>query len=150
MSELYWFCVRLAHSFTIIQELGTLMARLLLKYLWRDDKKFTDWGSLLLSKQVRLIQNYMASLVEENALHAASLLNEWQRVTQVVTLLQLEKPSDWAAYRDDNHVLSNEEIKQTLCLRIDFSTDAVAAVCGVTSNREALPEAQTSTNDDSK
>lgn len=85
----------------------------------------------------------MASLVEENALHAVSLVNEWQRVTQVVTLLQLEKPSDWAAYKDDNQVLTNEEVKQTLCLRIDFSTDAVAAVCGVTSSGEAVPEAQT-------
>jgi hypothetical protein len=123
------------------------MARLLLKYLWRDDKKFTDWGSLLLSKQVRLIQNYMASFVEENAFHAASLLNEWQRVTQVVTLLQLEKPSDWSAYRDDSHVLSNEEVRQTLCLRIDFSTDAVAAVCGATSKSEAVPAEKV---DDSK
>jgi hypothetical protein len=52
-TELHWFWVWLAHSFTTLQELTSLMARLLLKYLWRDDKKFTDWGSLLISKQVR-------------------------------------------------------------------------------------------------
>jgi len=131
----------LAHSMHDCQDLSSLIATLLLQYLWRD-KRFTDWGSLLLSKQVRMLQLYLSSLVEENAIHAASLLQEWQQVTQVVTLLQLEKPSDWAAYRDDNRVLSKEEVKQTLSLRIDFSSDTIAAVCGGNSN-EGEKAAQT-------
>lgn len=107
-----------------------MASRIVLQYLWRD-KKFTDWGSLLLSKQVRMLQTHLSSLVEEeNALHSAKLLEEWQRVAQAVTLLQLEKPSDWAAYRDESDVLTKEEVKQTLSLRIDFSSDAIAAVCG--------------------
>jgi hypothetical protein len=101
-----------------------------LYYLWRD-KRFTDWGSLLLSKQVRMLQTYLSSLVEVNALHAAKLLEEWQRVAQAVTLLQLEKPSDWAAYRDDSDVLTKEEVQKTMSLRTDFSSDAIAAVCGI-------------------
>lgn len=132
----------LAHTslsliFAFIQELSSLVASLILDYLWRG-KKFTDWGSLLLSKQVRLLQTYLSSLMsetaEENARHAAILLDQWQRVSQVVTLLQLEKPSDWAAYRDDNDVLSNEEVQKTMSLRTDFSADAIAAVCGVKSD----------------
>ena len=115
------------------KELTSIVATLLLQYLWRD-KRFTDWGSLLLSKQVRMLQTFLSSLVEENAIHAAALLNEWQRMTQVVTLLQLEKPSDWVAYRDDNHVLTKEEVKLTMSLRVDFSVDAIAAVCGVTAD----------------
>jgi hypothetical protein len=116
-------------AYLLCKELSCLLSTLLLECLWYD-KKFTDWGSLLLSKQVRMLQTYLSSLVEENAMHTAGLLNEWQRVAQAVTLLQLEKPSDWAAYQNTDDVLTNEEVKRTLGLRVDFSSDAIAAVCG--------------------
>lgn len=68
-----------------------------------------------------MLQTYLLSLVEENAAHTAGLLREWQRVSQAVTLLQLEKPSDWAAYRSTTgNVLSNDQVKRTLILRVDF------------------------------
>lgn len=116
-------------AYLLCKELISLLSTLLLECLWYD-KKFTDWGSLLLSKQVRMLQTYLSSLVEEDAVHNAGLLREWQRVTQAVTLLQLEKPSDWAAYLSTDDMLTNEEVKRTLSLRIDFSSDAIAAVCG--------------------
>jgi hypothetical protein len=116
-------------AYLFCKELTCLISTLLLECVWHD-KKFTDWGSLLLSKQVRMLQTYLSSLVEENAAHTAGLLNEWQRVTQAVTLLQLEKPSDWAAYQNTDDILTKEEVKRTLSLRVDFSSDAIAAVCG--------------------
>lgn len=92
-----------------------------------------------------MVQTYLSSLaVEDNAAHAAALLNEWQRVTQVVTLLQLEKPSDWSVYYQHvSHVLTTEEVKQTLCLRVDFSKDAIAAVCGSVKDTKDREEEET-------
>lgn len=92
-----------------------------------------------------MLQTYLSSLVEENALHAAKLLEEWQRVAQAVTLLQLEKPSDWAAYRGDSDVLTKEEVQKTMSLRTDFSSDAIAAVCGISKEKSGA-----SSQDDSK
>lgn len=62
------------------------------------------------------------------------ILNQFRRLTQAVAILQLEKPSDWAAFsysvgspNDTN--LTKDEIRQVMQLRVDFSEDAIAKVC---------------------
>jgi len=67
---------------------------------------------------------------------AAKLLRIWERLSQVVTVLQLEKPSDWLAYHSTS-VLSPDELSRTLSLRVNFSADAIqSAVSSVTPNQQ--------------
>jgi hypothetical protein len=103
-------------------------------------KRFTDWGSLLLSKQVRMVQNHLQSLTERATAndvatsyqgHASAvpvLTVQWERLSQAVTILQLEKPSDWSYYYQSSSVFSPVELASILKLRVDFSADAIGAV----------------------
>jgi hypothetical protein len=99
-------------------------------------KQFTDWGSLLFSKQVRLVQNCLQSLMQKavSTHHqgAVPLLNaQWERLSQAVTLLQLEKPSDWSFYQSTS-AFSPQELQSILELRVDFSADAISSVVRLT------------------
>ena len=106
-----------------------LVADLVIRSLWGYNKTFTEWGSLLLSKQVRMLQRFLQGLVEtaQDAL-PVSFFDQFEKLSQVVTILQLERPSDWSIYQPTS-VLTVEEVKQTLLLRKGFSIDAILSVC---------------------
>jgi hypothetical protein len=60
----------------------------------------------------------------------------WERLSQVLTALQLEKPSDWIAYSyHGSSSLSLDELRRTFSLRADFSPDAVNAVVAQVSKK---------------
>jgi len=117
----------------VLEKIGKSSANtiveLILDALWKGDKQFTDLGSLLLSKQVRLIQNYISSTLSPDGSETVppNLLPIWERLMQVLTVLQLEKPSDWLVYES---ILTPTELRSTLSLRTDFSKDAIEAVVG--------------------
>jgi hypothetical protein len=99
-------------------------------------KRFTDWGSLLLSKEVRTVRNHLQSLLQQAVSKAAATSQDevapvlsscWERLSQAVMILQLEKPSDWAFYQATS-VVSPQELRAIMRLRVDFSTDAIQAV----------------------
>ena len=139
-----------AHVWQVTAEhLSTVAVELVLQSLWNDNppspkKKFTEWGALLLSKQVRLLQNMVCTTLwqqsallslEQNPVAVAQstqpqlLLPIWERLWQVVTVLQLEKPSDWLLYHNPkNAVLTPEELERTLSLRVDFDPSAIPRV----------------------
>lgn len=99
-------------------------------------KQFTDWGSLLLSKQVRTVQNYISKLMEKLSDGAIPMLPQWERLSQALTVLQLEKPSDWSFYQASS-TLTAEELQRILSLRKGFSSDAIAAVVASVKANEA-------------
>lgn len=116
--------------------IGTIV-QLILDVLWdshspNDEsrpKPFTDLGALLLSKQVRLLQGFVARAVSDpNGAPTVPNLSLWERLSQVLTAVQLEKPSDWLAYYQTSSVLSPDELGTTLRLRVDFSPDAIQAI----------------------
>ena len=75
-----------------------------------------------------MVQNHLSGLMEQAASdHAIPILPQWERLSQAVTVLQLEKPSDWSFYQATS-LLSGEELERILTLRADFSKDAIAAV----------------------
>lgn len=113
----------------ICEDLATGLVDLLLDCIHSKSipKRFTDWGSLLLSKQIRIIQNYLSALMEKASDHPIPVLPQWEPLSQAVTILQLEKPSDWSYYQTTS-VLSPEQVERILLLRVDFSNEAVAAV----------------------
>jgi hypothetical protein len=124
----------------------------------KTQKHFTDWGALLLAKQVRVIQNELCSLlhygyehnfgsaaatvpISKQSHHSSALLPSttpilalMERVNQVITVLQLEKPSDWISLKYSapagikNAHLTKEEIRQVMLLRIGFSKEAIASL----------------------
>jgi hypothetical protein len=117
----------------------------------KTQKSFTDWGALLLSKQSRMLQQYIStnmiqpsssdngsttastdrtpsSSVVTTTTTYVSVLQIWERLSQVVTILQLEKPMDWMVYYHTTSILTADEISRTLHLRIDFSNDAIEKV----------------------
>ena len=124
--------------------------------LWLDcllsttvPKRFTDWGSLLLSKQVRLVQQFISHAAEQATSDLAKTpapitkaASRWERLTQVVTVLQLEKPSDWSYYAASS-ILTPTELQSILNLRIDFSREAIAAVVASVTSKAAGPSIET-------
>lgn len=94
-------------------------------------KRFTDWGSLLLSKQVRIIRDHLSQRMEEASAETGNktipMLPQWERLSQVVTVLQLEKPSDWQFYAATS-TLTPDELSQILSLKVGFSQEAIASV----------------------
>jgi hypothetical protein len=115
------------------EQLASAIVNLILNSLWNGQKRVTEWGSLLLSKEVRMLKEYIhktvSPMVEESTLPplAPELLDIWERLSQVVAVLQLEKPSDWIIYATSS-VLSATDLQRTLSLRTDFSADAIQSV----------------------
>jgi len=122
----------------LCREMAHVLAELFLDVITSTSipKRFTDWGSLLFSKQVRLVQNYLQALMERAVSVAAAshqdqagagpvVTSEWEKLSQAVTALQLEKPSDWSAYYQSTSVFSSEELRAVLSLRLDFQRDAI-------------------------
>lgn len=67
--------------------------------------------------------------------NTGEILRQFQKLSQAITILQLEKPSDWAAFAyevgdSQENNLTKYEIKKIMSLRVDFSEEAIAAVCG--------------------
>mmetsp|Transcript_25180 Transcript_25180/g.38201 ORF Transcript_25180/g.38201 Transcript_25180/m.38201 type:complete len:419 (-) Transcript_25180:3304-4560(-) len=131
---------------TICTEFSTLLSDMIVNTLWMQQKQFTDWGSLLLSKQIRILQTYASGLMSDETFHSDKIskttmsLNNWELLSQVVTVLQLEKPSDWSIYQDTS-ILTIDELHRTMNLRIEFSTDAVNMVCQtIKGSSEEKPE----------
>ena len=102
-------------------------------------KQFTDWGSLLFSKEVRLVQSFLQALMERAVSVAAAshqdiagvvpvITSDWERLSQAVNILQLEKPSDWSAYYQATSIFSPQELQAILSLRSDFQRDAIDRV----------------------
>ena len=125
----------------LCREMAHVLAELFLDVITSSSipKRFTDWGSLLFSKEVRLVQNYLQALMERAVSVAAAshqdqagagpvVTSEWEKLSQAVTILQLEKPSDWSAYYQSTSVFSSQELQAILSLRSDFQRDAIERV----------------------
>ena len=137
------------------ERVAVVVVEIVLRSLWSTEvpKKFTDWGSLLLSKQARMLQTFVSSTLLQPssrnetdggtvvapvvpASFTAKLLQIWERLSQVATVLQLEKPSDWLLYHSTS-VLQPDELARTFALRVDFSADAIqSVVASVTPKQE--------------
>ena len=124
--------------FSIREELTVILVNLVLDCILNSEppKRFTDWGSLLLSKEVRLLQTFLAKILENASSqngstparsHSPATFQAWERLSQVVTVLQLERPSDWTLYQPTS-VLTSNELKSAMQLRVDFSADAINTV----------------------
>lgn len=124
---------------TLCQEMANVLVELFLDVIMSSPipKRFTDWGSLLFSKEVRLVQNHLQELMERAASVAAAshqdaavpmLTSDWERLSQAVTILQLEKPSDWSDYYQTTSIFSPQELRTLLSLRVDFQRDAIETV----------------------
>ena len=126
---------------TLCREIAHVLAELFLDVIMSTTipKRFTDWGSLLFSKEVRLVQDFLQALMDRAISVAAAshqdlagvvpvLTSDWERLSQAVTILQLEKPSDWSMYYQSTSVFSPEELKSILSLRLDFQKDTIERV----------------------
>ena len=149
-------CIVWCEEKVVIEIIHTLTARLVNQVLLpmifqgvgpsKMMKRFTEWGALLLAKQVRLLQNELCRFLisdpdviishhESGSISTAPILNAFEKVSQIVSILQLEKPSDWSVMRysvsgvNNNSSLTPKEIKHVMLLRVGFSPEAVAKVC---------------------
>ncbi|KAL3777044.1 hypothetical protein ACHAW5_005033 [Stephanodiscus triporus] len=132
----------------IAEAIGAKSAEIILEVLMQGNTHFNEYGAMLLSKQVRMLQNLLCGLVLESAcpcstnsakagsssISTFSILKQFARVNQAVSILQLEKPSDWLAFsykvgESDETNLKADEIQKIMSLRVDFSEEAIARVC---------------------
>ncbi|CAB9518709.1 expressed unknown protein [Seminavis robusta] len=131
----------------IREELTQIIEELILDCLLHAEppKRFTDWGSLLLSKQVRMLKLYLAKLQDKNNTSGAAesrnpaattKYRPWERLSQIVTVLQLERPSDWTLYQSTS-VLTPQDVRTAMQLRVDFSAEAIKTVVAAMSTNGA-------------
>jgi hypothetical protein len=132
----------------IAEAMSWKSAEIIMQVLLQGHTRFTEWGALLLSKQVRMLQNIYCGLVLDSdglsgatlakagnsSISTASILTQFERVNQAVSILQLEKPSDWLAFsykvgESGETNLTGDEIQKIMSLRVDFSEEAIARVC---------------------
>jgi len=88
-------------------------------------KKFNQLGGLQLDKELRVLQNYFASITQK------TVRDKFARVTQMAALLYLEKVAEVLDFWGQNsgHMtwrLTPGEVRRVLSLRVDFSKDAIA------------------------
>jgi hypothetical protein len=84
----------------------------------------TEWGALLLQREVRMLQGGLCALLD-----AASLSEPFERLNLVLLLLGLDRPSDVHMYdtrRDD--IMSEVDIKRVLFLRIEFEPKSIKSL----------------------
>ena len=136
-----------------MQAMSWKSSEIILQVLLKERKEFNEWGAMLLSKQVRALQNVYCSLIlgsdvssstdqakpilasgATKQVNTSTILQQFERVNQAVSVLQLEKPSDWLAFAykvgDSNGTnLTSDEIGSVMSLRLDFSPEAIAKVC---------------------
>ena len=133
-------------TIAIVKDISCQVISLVLDTILNQRKSFSDWGSLLLSKQVRMLEQFFCSIVlkedNESAIidtavgaNTSQILNQFHRIKQAITILQLDKPSDWAAFayevgKSTDLDLSQKEIRSVMTLREDWSLDKIDAVCG--------------------
>jgi hypothetical protein len=96
-----------------------------------NQKKFSEWGSLLLSKQVRTLEGYFCNIIlgNDRSSNTSLILQEFQKLTQAITILQCGKPSDWAAFEgevgDSAFDLSKDEVRKVMNMRLDWSSEVI-------------------------
>lgn len=96
-----------------------------------SQKKFSEWGSLLLSKQIRTLEGYLCSVIlgNDSSSNTSLILQEFQKLAQAITILQCGKPADWAAFEgevgDSAFDLSKEEIRKVMNMRIDWTPEMI-------------------------
>lgn len=106
----------------------------------QKQRQFSELGYLLLSKQIRTLEEFFCSGVihQQNGEGGAggntsAILKEFQKLAQTVKILECGNPMEWTLYECDvgntEFDLSKEEIKRVMGLRIDWSQDAIETVC---------------------
>jgi len=121
----------------LMQIISAELATILHESILQPPKQFTDWGSMLFSKQVRLFQDSFCDCVhaidykqDGKGRAMQVILNEFRKIDMVVTILQLEKPTDWSTLKYSGEGLEKTEVQAIMKLRIDFTDEAVKAACG--------------------
>lgn len=90
-------------------------------------KQFTQFGALQLEKDLRLLVQYFTTLSER------TIRGEFARLTQMASLLNLERVSEVLDYWGENSGqmtwrLAPSEVLRVLSRRMDFSGEEIAAL----------------------
>jgi len=132
----------------LLQLMSHHVVQLFLSTLLHQRKEFSEWGSLLLSRQIRALEEFFCDILsgstggnedDDGTRTNAAVMNtsvirkEYQKIAQALTILQCGKPSDWMAFKgevgDTEFDLTMEEIGQVMGLRVDWSMDTIRPVC---------------------
>jgi len=118
----------------LLQEVSRQVVQLFLSTLCNQkQRKFSEWGSLLLGKQIRRLEEYFCSYILKTNGNTSLILREFKKLAQAVTILQCTNPRDWVAMKgevgDTEFDLSQGDIRLVMILRSDWSSDAIDVVC---------------------
>ena len=125
-----------AVTLALIQIMSNKVATMFLSTLIHQKQKlFSELGYLLLSKQIRALEEFFCNgvIFEENGGNTNLIFREFQKLAQAIKILECGNPIEWTAYEGDigetAFDLSKEEIRQVMRLRIDWSNEAIDTVC---------------------
>lgn len=100
----------------------------------QKQKRFSEWGSLLLAKQIRTLEEYFCSYVVKNNGNTNAILSEFKKMAQAITILQCSSPRDWVTTMqhevgDSKFDLNQDDVKKVMSLRGDWTQDLINAAC---------------------
>jgi len=124
--------------------LSSRLSETVISVLWAAKPRVSEFGSLLIAKEARLLQDLLVEILSSDGQAFPSLIEAWERLSQVLEVLQIEKPSDWSMYHS-SCVLAADEVEKTMSLRVGFSAEAVGAA--VASYKKDKVNVATTTNE---
>lgn len=119
-------------TFKILQAISHQISQLFLRTLFHQKKKqFTEWGTLLLAKQIRVLEEYFCSHVVRHHGNTHLILQEFKKLSQTLAISQLTNPQDYAFYKNSIGTscfdLEQYELQSSMNLRSDWNEESVLA-----------------------
>lgn len=103
-------------AFKLFQAICHDVSNLFLSTLFNQKShQFTEWGSILLAKQIRILEEYFCSHVVKNSGDTLLILREFKKLSQTLAIIQLTHPQDCKVFKQSigssNFDLNQDEIR---------------------------------------
>lgn len=119
-------------AFKLVQAISHDVSNLFLSTLFNQkNHQFTEWGALLLAKQIRILEEYFCSHIVKNSGNTLLILQEFKKLSQTLAIIQLSHPQDCKDFKQSighsNFDLNQDEIRCAMKLRCDWTEEAINA-----------------------
>jgi hypothetical protein len=83
-------------------------------------KRFNQYGGLQFDREIKILLNYFSSLTSK------TMRDKFARITQIASLLSVEKVNEVFWNQENNWRLSPKEIQKILLLRVDLDKEQIS------------------------
>jgi len=103
-------------AFKLVQAISHDVSNLFLSTMFNQKvHRFTEWGSLLMAKQIRILEEYFCSHVVKYSGNTLLILREFKKLSQTLAIIQLTHPQDCKVFKqsigNSDFDLNQDEIR---------------------------------------